>query len=115
MGHDRGEDHRHAHQGGGCRPAEADLELGPQHVELAHEQAEGREAEERDQPEPEDATEDGATAEQGWDVLDLARAFGQEDLTRCQEQHALGQAVAQDVEEHRGDGQAANRPPPPGR
>ena len=55
MGHDRGEDHHHAHQGRGCRPAEADLELGPQHVELAHEQAERRESEECHQPEREDA------------------------------------------------------------
>ena len=29
----------------------------------------------------------------------------EEDLARGQEQHALGQAVAQDVQQHRGDGQ----------
>ena len=106
------EDHHHAHQGDRRRPAEANLELGAQHVELAHEQAEGREAEEGDQPETEDATEHGATAQQGRDAFDLARAFGQEDLTRSQEQHPLGQAVAQNVEKHRGDGQgrACRRP-----
>ena len=105
MGHHGAEDDRHAHQGDGRRPAETNLELGAQHVELAHKQAEGREAEERHQSEAEDAPQDRATAEQRWHTLDLARALGQEDLTRCQEQHPFGQAVSEDVQEHRGDGQ----------
>ena len=112
MGHDGSEDDGHAHQGDGRCPAETHLELGAEHVEFAHKQTERREAQKRKQSEPEDATEDGAAAEQGRHALDLAGAFGREDLTRRQEQHPLGQAVAEDVEENGGDRQrrAGRRP-----
>ena len=47
----------------------------------------------------------GRRATSGPDAVDLAGALGGHDLAGGEEQHALGQAVAQDVQQHGGDGE----------
>ena len=55
------EDHRHADERDRRRPAEADGDLGADHVQLADEEAERRQAEQRDEAEAEDAAEHGTS------------------------------------------------------
>ena len=61
------------------------------------------------EPDAEHPTQGRAPGEEGADPVDLARALGGHDLARGEEQHALGQAVAQDVEQHGGDGEGDAR------
>ena len=103
--HHRGEDDRHADQRDRRRPAEAGGDLGAQHVQLAGEQAERRQAQQGDQAEAEDPAEHRAAGQQGGNLRDLAGALGEQDLAGGQEQHPLGEAVAEDVQQDRGDRQ----------
>ncbi len=59
MGHHDREDHRHADERDAGGPAEADGDLGADHVQLAHEEAERWQAQQRDEAEAEDAAEHG--------------------------------------------------------
>ena len=77
--------------------------------ELAGEQAERRQAQQGHQPEAEDPAEHRPAGQQGGHLRDLAGALGEQDLAGGQEQHPLGEAVAEDVQQDRGDRQRAAR------
>ena len=65
----------------------------------------GGKPEQGHEPDAEDAAESGAPGQQGPDPVDLARALGRHDLAGGEEQDALGQAVAEDVQQDGGDGE----------
>ena len=76
-------------------------------AQFAGEQAERREPDERQHAEPEAPGQHRVRRGQAADLVDPAGPGELQDPAGGQEQHALGQAVAQDVQQHRRDRQRA--------